>query len=174
MHNRERVSAGFRVKDLSKEKTSKRKVVFMSLKIDEYLSYNGVLSSAAVKGTSSTDTSSESTKAQDSYISTIGSADEALPCENYNDFAKVFEAAKSESDGSATYSEAGTSAEESGTASAAGGSGDSSESEDETTTEVVTINGVTYLQTTTVENGVTTVERKAIGTQGAQSGSDEN
>lgn len=58
---------------------------------------------------------------------------------------------------SGTAASNGTSASE-GAASAGGGS----DSEDETTTEIVTINGITYLETTTTENGITTTTRTRI------------
>lgn len=48
-----------------------------------------------------------------------------------------------------------------GAGSGAGGGG--SDSQEQTTTKIVTINGITYLQTTTVSNGGTTVEKTEIG-----------
>ena len=53
---------------------------------------------------------------------------------------------------------------------AAGNTGGGGDSDDETTTtKTVVINGVTYLETTTVENGVKSVQRTAISGVGAVS-----
>lgn len=41
--------------------------------------------------------------------------------------------------------------------------GSRSDSQKQTTTKIITINRITYLQTTTVSNGVTTVEKTEIG-----------
>jgi hypothetical protein len=85
----------------------------------------------------------------DSYISTISSADEAIPSGIYN------------SSGLEVGAGDGASSEASGSGGAGGGASDS---EEETTTEIVTINGITYLQTTTTdENGNTTVTKTEIG-----------
>lgn len=148
----------------------------MSLRIDEYLSYCGGVSEllnnqAALQNVSTQDAAGKDT---DSYVSTIGSSDAAMPSENYNDILKVIQKTKAESgqsQGSSTSGGAGQTAQTSGQAEqasgtgAAGGAGGGGESEDETTTttKTVVINGVTYLETTTVENGVTSVQRTQIG-----------
>jgi hypothetical protein len=88
---------------------------------------------------------------KDSYISTISSIDEVIPCGIYN--AQGLEVG-ADSDTTTTQSQGG----------GAAGDGDSSDSDEDTETEVVIINGVTYLQTTTTdENGNTTVTRIPIG-----------
>jgi hypothetical protein len=90
---------------------------------------------------------------KDSYISTISSIDEAIPCGIYN--AQGLEVGAG-SDTTTTQSQGG--------GAVGGGGGDSSDSDEDTETEVVIINGVTYLQTTTTdENGNTTVTRIPIG-----------
>lgn len=145
----------------------------MSLRIDEYLSSIGAVSGTTVQGTNTTASVEDTSKKEtDSYISSVSSADEAIPCENYNDILKVIQSAKAEGNQTATSSET---TEESGAAQGAGGGGGGgSEDEDETTTEVVTINGVTYLQTTTVTDGVTTVDRTVISGQNLQSKNEED
>lgn len=58
-------------------------------------------------------------------------------------------------------------------AGGSGGSGGGSESEEETTTEVVVINGVTYLETTTVVDGVSSVQRTQISDRGGEENADK-
>lgn len=58
-------------------------------------------------------------------------------------------------------------------AGGAGGSGGNSESEEETT-RIVVINGVTYLETTTVTNGMTSIQRTVLSDQSAEKGNDDN
>lgn len=143
----------------------------MSLKIDEYLSSCGAVSEL-LKQQSTTEnvsTQKEEEKDQDSYVSTIGSSEEALPCENYNDILQVIRKAKAE----AGVSEDETGDEEAVTGTGgSGGSGGGPDSEEETTTEVVVINGVTYLETTTVVNGVTSVQRTRISEQISEDNAD--
>jgi hypothetical protein len=88
----------------------------------------------------------------DSYISTISSADEAIPSGTYN------------ASGLEVGAGGDASSEASGALGSGGAGGGSSDSEEETTTEIVTINGVTYLQTTTTDaDGNTTVTKTEIG-----------
>ena len=152
----------------------------MSLKIDEYLSASQAITEMLKNQTTSQNVSAQETASddKDSYVSTIGSSDAAMPSENYNDILKVIQKTKSQSgqsQGGATSGGAGQTGQASGTgasgqteqtsgAGAAGGAGGGGESEDETTTttKTVVLNGVTYLETTTVENGVTSVQRTAI------------
>lgn len=54
-----------------------------------------------------------------------------------------------------------------GAAGSAGGGGDSDD-ETTTTTKTVVVNGITYLETTTVENGVTSVQRTKISGVGEE------
>lgn len=135
----------------------------MSLKIDEYLSNCGALSSLVQQNENTTVQAAESSeKERDSYISSVSNSEEAIPCENYNDILQVIKSAKAEAGGTATSSEASEGTESVGSS---GGSGGSSESEEETTTEIVTINGVTYLEITTTSNGVTSVTRTVLSKQ---------
>lgn len=102
-------------------------------------------------------------------MSTIGSPDEVIPCENYNDILPVIRKAKAETVGAKKSAEE---AEDAEAASDEGGSEGSSESEEKTTTEVVVINGLTYLETTTVINGVTSVRRTQISALGSEEKAD--
>lgn len=131
----------------------------MSLKIDEYASSYGAASELLKQQLAAESVSEENAarKEGDSYVSTIGSPNEVIPCENYNDILPVIRKAKAET------AEA---------ASGEGGSEGSSESEEKTTTEVVVINGLTYLETTTVINGVTSVQRTQISAQGSEEKAD--
>lgn len=151
------------------------KTAGVSLRIDEYLSYCGEVSELLKNQTASQNVS---TQDADSYVSTIGSSDAAMPSENYNDILKEIQKTKAEAGQSQSYSEnagqtsgTGTSGQitqASGTG-AAGNTGGGGDSDDETTTtKTVVINGVTYLETTTVENGVTSVQRTAISGVGEE------
>jgi hypothetical protein len=95
---------------------------------------------------------------KDSYISTISSIDEAIPCGTYN--AQGLEVGTGSNTTTTSQSQGGGAIG----ASSGGSGGESSDSEEDTETEVVTINGVTYLQTTTTDaNGNTTITRTPIG-----------
>lgn len=152
-------------------KRTKERWYLMSLKIDEYLSASQAITELQKNQTTSRNVSAQDTASEekDSYVSTIGSSDEALPSENYNDILKVIQKAKAgltsnasgQTEQASETEESGQTEQASGTG-AAGGAGGSSESENETTTKTVVINGVTYLETTTVENGVTSVQRTAV------------
>ena len=107
-----------------------------------------------------------------------GSSDAAMPSENYNDILKEIQKTKAEAGQSQSYSEnagqtsgtgtSGQTTQASGTG-AAGNTGGGRDSDDETTTtKTVVINGVTYLETTTVENGVKSVQRTAISGVGEE------
>ena len=63
------------------------KTAGVSLRIDEYLSYCGEVSELLKNQTASQNVSTqdEDGKDADSYVSTIGSSDAAMPSENYND-----------------------------------------------------------------------------------------
>lgn len=149
----------------------------MSLKIDEYLSASQAITEMLKNQTTSQNVSAQETASEDkdSYVSTIGSSDAAMPSENYNDILKAIQKTKSQSvqsqetatsSGAGQASETGASgqADQTSGAGAAGGAGGDGESEDETTTttKTVVLNGVTYLETTNVENSVTSVQRTAI------------
>ena len=143
----------------------------MSLRIAEYLSYCGEVSELLKNQTASQNVSTQDAdgKDADSYVSTIGSSDAAMPSENYNDILKEIQKTKAEAGQSQSYSEnAGQITQASGTG-AAGNTGGGGDSDDETTTtKTVVINGVTYLETTTVENGVTSVQKTAISGVGEE------
>jgi hypothetical protein len=153
---------------------AKRKEKMMSISINDYLDSVSAIAaaaqSAAVTGTTSQESNVSSDK--DSYIASDVDPDAVLPCENYNDILEVMRSAKAEQASTSTDSDSNA-----GTASASGsdeteavgasgggggGNGDDEDDEDETTTKIVTINGVTYLETTTVSDGITTVTRTAI------------
>ena len=96
-----------------------------------------------------------------------------MPSENYNDILKEIQKTKAEAGQSQSYSEnagqtSGQTTQASGTG-AAGNTGGGGDSDDETTiTKTVVINGVTYLETTTVENSVKSVQRTAISGVGEE------
>lgn len=132
----------------------------MSLKIDDYLNAGSVLTTSAVQSTTASQTASRTDSRDfDSYIASAVDENAAIPSENYNDILKVRQSAKAESSGTSASS---ASSEGAVGGAASGGSGGGSDSEDETTTEIVRINGVTYLETTTTTDGVTTVTRTVI------------
>lgn len=156
------------------------KTAGVSLRIDEYLSYCGEVSELLKNQTASQNVSAQDAdgKDADSYVSTIGSSDAAMPSENYNDILKEIQKTKAEAGQSQSYSEnagqtsgtgtSGQTTQASGTG-AAGNTGGGRDSDDETTTtKTVVINGVTYLETTTVENGVKSVQRTAISGVGEE------
>jgi hypothetical protein len=104
-------------------------------------------------------------------------ANAAIPSENYNDLARMIKSSAS-AGGSTSSTEyasvTGGTAQSAGSGetqaagSAGGAGGGGSDSDSDTETEVVTINGVTYLQTTTTdESGNTTVTRTPIGSTSA-------
>jgi hypothetical protein len=132
----------------------------MSVSINDYLdSINAITAAAqniAIAG--STEQAGSVSSDKDSYIASGIDADSVLPSENYNNILDVMRSAKAEQTASASDED-----DTESVGSAGGSGGGNSDDEDETTTKVVTINGETYLETTTVSNGVTTVTRTAIG-----------
>lgn len=142
------------------------KTTGVSLRIDEYLSYCGEVSELLKNQTASQNVS---TQDADSYVSTIGSSDAAMPSENYNDILKEIQKTKAEAGQSQSYSENAEQITQASGTGAAGNTGGGGDSDDETTTtKTVVINGVTYLETTTVENGVTSVQKTAISGVGEE------
>jgi hypothetical protein len=121
---------------------------------DSYLASVAQLQAVNTQQTDAQISKTESSD-RDSYISSIASAEMAIPSGTYG--ADGLEVGNTETDSSETSAGA--------TSGGAGGvGGGSSDSDEDTETEVVTINGVTYLQTTTTdENGNTTVTRTQIG-----------
>lgn len=149
----------------------------MSLKIDEYLSYYGGLSAANRQGNiSSVDTESNAESGGDSYISSADHTEEALPCENYNNILKMVQSASTDTNQMQNFSDHSEDSENAQSQSKEIGvtqsdpsetvvgtsSSSSSDGEEETTSKIVVINGITYLETTTISDGVTTVQRNAI------------
>lgn len=130
------------------------------MKIDEYISSTGVISDVLTQSKSTeTNTATEVTEQKlDEYISGTENTTEPIPCENYNDILQVMRKAD------AQRSEEESTQATGGQPSGAGGGSD--DSEEETTTKIVTINGITYLETTTVSDGVTSVTRSAIKGEG--------
>jgi hypothetical protein len=129
-----------------------------------YDSYLAELAQVQTISTQQTNVQSGGTESEkDSYISSAASADIAIPSGIYG--ADGVERTVDSVYGTAVGTQAGgttTETEESGGVGGAGGG--SSDSEETTETEIVTINGVTYLQTTTTdESGNTTVTRTQIG-----------
>ena len=156
------------------------KTAGVSLRIDEYLSYCGEVSELLKNQTASQNVSTQDAdgKDADSYVSTIGSSDAdllyTLGTEGYfqGGFLSTDYTAATDlffgGNGAMWYSGSGQITQASGTG-AAGNTGGGGDSDDETTTtKTVVINGVTYLETTTVENGVTSVQRTAISGVGEE------
>ena len=160
-------------KDTEVKRTKERRYL-MSLKIDEYLSASQAVAELLKNQTTSQNVSTQDAVSEDtdSYVSTIGSSDTAMPSENYNDILKVIQKTKADSgqsQGSSASGGAGQTGQASGTGVAGGtGGGGASDDETTTTTKTVVINGITYLETTTVENGVTSVQRTAISGAGEE------
>lgn len=123
----------------------------MALRIDEYSVAADAWASAAVKNvTASSETAETQDRKGDSYIPSGVDSSAAIPNDQYNDILKVM-----------SQVQTGSSEDNAGGAASGGGEG-SSGSEEETTTKTVTINGVTYLETTTTKDGTTTVTKSVI------------
>jgi hypothetical protein len=127
-----------------------------------YDSYLAELAQVQTISTQQTNVQSGGTESEkDSYISSVASADIAIPSGIYG--ADGVERTDDSAYGAAAGTQASGSATETAESGGVGGGG-SSDSEETTETEVVTINGVTYLQTTTTdESGNMTVTRTQIG-----------
>jgi hypothetical protein len=140
----------------------------MSISISDYLDSISALTMTAQNASLkvNTDQSGSESPDRDSYIASGIDEDSILPSDNYNNILDVMRSAKSDqaSLSSDSDSDSGTgTASATGSAGGSGGSGSDSEDEDETTTKIVNIGGITYLETTTVSNGITTVTRTALG-----------
>jgi hypothetical protein len=140
----------------------------MSISISDYLDSISALTTTAQNASLkvNTDQSGSESSDRDSYIASGIDEDSILPSDNYNNILDVMRSAKSDqaSLSSDSDSDSGTGiASTTGSAGGSGGSGSDSEDEDETTTKIVNIGGITYLETTTVSNGITTVTRTALG-----------
>jgi hypothetical protein len=143
--------------------------------INDYLNSIGALStSMAQPAVPKTATNTSTDSDQDSYIPSISDSSDALSCDTYNDILQKLASALSTSsasdssgdslDSKSSAKSAGSTATGSSTTSTDGTSGSTSDKSSSSTseTEVITLNGVTYLQTTTTENGVETVTRTVI------------
>jgi len=148
--------------------------------ISSYLNnYNLYSQLKQQKSSSSTGKSSDG----DSYVSTVADNSAATFSDTYNDLISQIQSSSTSTDSGSSNSGSSDSSQNSSTsgsgstsstsasdstssASSASGSGSasgSSSSSDGTTTEIVTINGVTYLEITTTENGTQSVKRTPIG-----------
>lgn len=108
----------------------------------------------------------------DSYVSSISDGSTPLFSDTYNNLVSQIQNASSSStdtnadtSGNSSDSSSSSSAAASGSSDSVSGSGSSgsSDSDSDQTTQIVTINGVTYLEITTTENGEETVTRIPIG-----------
>lgn len=130
----------------------------MSLKIDEYLTSTGALVPSSFHNTSILDTSKTENKEQDSYIASEKNSPAAIPCDNYNDILKIMQNSKAESSDTSTSGES----LEKLIKKASSDDSENSEEENKATTKIVTINGVTYLETTVVIDGIKMVTRTTL------------
>lgn len=143
--------------------------------INDYLNSIGALStSMAQSAIPKTVTGSSSDSDQDSYIPSISDSSDALSCDTYNDILQKLASylnTSSTSDDSNTSTDSNASSKSSSstaastvsqTTTATSDSSSDKSSNATSETEVITLNGVTYLQTTTTENGVETVTRTVI------------
>lgn len=102
---------------------------------------------------------------KDAYIPSMSNAADIMPSTNYNtNGMQVGEMPmNSQAQGVSQISSTETPAvEENQAASTESGGANSSNSEDETTEKIVVINGITYLETTKVENGVEITTRQEL------------
>jgi uncharacterized membrane protein YgcG len=148
----------------------------MSISISDYLNTVSAIAATAQNASVADSTVQTGTASsdKDSYIASGVDEDTVFPSDNYNNILDVVLSAKAEhaslSSGSGADSGTGTASaagdDATGAVGSAGGSGggggSDSEDEEETSTKIVTIGGVAYLETTTVSNGVTTVTRTAL------------
>ena len=132
----------------------------MSLKIDEYLSSV----SAFTLSPKSTDISPDAFKAEagqrDSYTASHITSGTVLPCDNYNDILKIMQKSKAESlDINTSYESESLNKSVKKLLS---DESEDSEEKNEATQKIVTINGITYLETTVMIDGIKVVTRTAI------------
>jgi hypothetical protein len=147
----------------------------MSISISDYLNSVSAIAATAQNAANAGITVQTGTESsdQDSYIASGVDADTVFPSENYNSILDDVRSAKAEQASLSSDSDAESGAGSAsaagddttgavGSAGGSGGVGSDSEDEEETSTKIVTIGGVAYLETTTVSNGVTTVTRTAL------------
>lgn len=130
----------------------------MSLKIDEYLNSVGALAPSSSRNTNILDALKAEYEQRDSYTASETNSGAAIPCDNYNDILKIIQKSKAESLDINTPQE---SLDKSVKKLLSDDSKDSEE-KNEATQKIVTINGVTYLETTVVIDGIKVVTRTAI------------
>lgn len=130
----------------------------MSLKIDEYLNSTGALMPSPLQNTLSLDNSKTENKERDTYIASEKNPAAAIPCDNYNDILKIIQNTKAESSGTSTSEES----LEKLIKKASSDDSEDSEEKNEATTKIVTINGVTYLETTVEIDGIKVVTRTTL------------
>ncbi len=132
----------------------------MSLKVDEYLSSIG----AFTPSPKSMDTSSDAFKAadgqRDSYTASEVSSGTVIPCDNYNDILKIIQKSKAESLDINTSQE--SESMNKSVKKLLSKENEDSEEKNEATQKIVTINGITYLETTVMIDGIKVVTRTAI------------
>lgn len=152
----------------------------MSMKIDDYLNSISTLAvSMAPAAAPAADTAAKAADSpKDSYITSMVDSTEAIPSDSYNDILKIIQSAKADTPkNNPSSEEAMAFREEAEKAVQEAGSGGSSseggESGDKVTTKIVTMNGVTYLETTTTKDGVTTVTRRVISVADARAPKEE-
>lgn len=132
----------------------------MSLKIDEYLSSIGSFTPSQKNVEISSDAFKAADKQRDSYIASEITSGTALPCDNYNDILKIMQKSKAESLDINTSQE--SESLNKSVKKLLSDKGEDSEEKNEATQKIVTINGVTYLETTVMIDGIKVVTRTAI------------
>lgn len=145
----------------------------MAIRIDDYLSsYEAISSLSNQQETYEKNTSVTSDK--DSFTTTSSDESEPVVCDTYNDILSKFAAARASSMTSSESSSSDSSTSDNrqnetgdGVSKASSGGGGSEEDESSVKTKTVIVDGVTYLETTTTDNGVEKVTRTVLdSTQG--------
>ena len=110
------------------------------------------------------DTSSDAFKAadgqRDSYTASEVSSGTVIPCDNYNDILKIIQKSKAESLDINTSQE--SESMNKSVKKLLSKENEDSEEKNEATQKIVTINGITYLETTVMIDGIKVVTRTAI------------
>jgi len=129
----------------------------MSLKIDEYLNSIGALTPVLPQNPSS-GTIKPEPEQRDSYNASEITCGAAIPCDNYNDILKIIQKSKAESP-DMNLSQKSLDKQVEKILSEKNGD---SEEKNEATQKIVTINGITYLETTVMIDGIKIVTRTAL------------
>lgn len=132
----------------------------MSLKIDEYLSSVSAFTPSSQNVASPSDAFKAETAQRDSYTASEITSGTVLPCDNYNDILKIIQKSKTESLDINTSQE--SESLNKSVKKLLSDENENSEEKNETTQKVVTINGITYLETTVMIDGIKVVTRTAI------------